>query len=260
MWKICSVALLFALACATEPQNEVAIGDHTVGIEAQLDLEDTPTESTDTLSTYLEAGDSSEQDMGTEKGAEHLCPAELKGGFRHAHERSEHCNNDCNLPTYMIDAKCALTKWQLGVVAKNVEYTGNATVPKWTIWKNFVNGEWTNNRGTEALGTVNCPCAHSDGEVLTPEQAGKKILGAIVAMKVPNTIGGAFRACRGAHACRGAQYLTRLVFAKYAYSTQLMLNCWKTKCKKPDPKELDFAGADPILEDIQDTWGGGATC
>lgn len=326
MLQICSVALLFALACATEPQNEVAIGDHTVGIEAQLDLEDTPTESTDTLSTYLEAGDSSEQDMGTEKGlepgcyykqkgdngkcggaktswtqdplsaaknsfeseekclarktdwdwycgakaqsewkfvpgAEHLCPAELgDGGFRHAHERSEHCNNDCNLPTYMIDAKCALTKWQLGVVAKNVEYTGNATVPKWTIWKNFVNGEWTNNRGTEALGSVNCPCAHSDGKVLTPEQAGKKILGAIVAMKVPNTIGGAFRACRGDHACRGAQYLTRLVFAKYAYSTQLMLNCWKTKCKKPDPKELDFAGADPILEDIQDTWGGGATC
>ena len=69
MLQICSVALLFALACATEPQNEVAIGDHTVGIEAQLDLEDTPTELTDTLSTYLEAGDSSEQDMGTEKGS-----------------------------------------------------------------------------------------------------------------------------------------------------------------------------------------------
>ena len=46
---------------------------------------------------------------------------------------------------------------------------GNATVPKWKIYSQFLDFPklWTQGKGTKVLGTITCPCAHSDGKLLS---------------------------------------------------------------------------------------------
>jgi len=66
-----------------------------------------------------------------------------------------------------------------------------------------------------------------------------RILGSLLGMKVPRTIGGR---------SWGGLYVTRSIFAKYSYSTQLMLNCWRQHCSSGKELELEKLNlANPML-------------
>jgi len=193
--------------------------------------------------------------------------------FKQKHASSLHCNSDCDIPTFVLNAKCTVTKWQMDMLKTNIESCKggtwsqtkdpcDGTDPKWRIWQNNM-GQNRVQRGNRQLGVVTCPCAHANGKKLTPDEAGAKIAGQITAVDVPTSL-----TALG----KWGKYATREVFMKYTVSTQLMLRCWKSHCsseaendmQKGEEEELlvQLGLLDPIAaeEDMQDLWGGGISC
>lgn len=161
-----------------------------------------------------------------------------------------HCNGNCWLPRKLVDGTCKLTSKYFNKFVQGVVSVGNHSQPAWNIM---------GGRGYKQIfGTVTCPCTHADGKPMSEEHALRVISGQVSAIGIPDlfakrSLGLKFKGNPHPGKTRyyGSAWTARLVLATVA-----MQKCWKKNCAAVTEGGL----LSKLTLDLEDDWGGGATC
>jgi hypothetical protein len=117
---------------------------------------------------------------------------------------SDHCLNDCEIDTDVIDKNCQVTTKIMQRTEESIVSIGTSSHPRWEVRS-------TNNAGYNVLGTIECPCSSG------AEDAKRSLLSQIARIEQNPFWYSTLR--------------SRIKWnLKIAHSAILMYECWKTLC------------------------------